>query len=220
MKKTTVLISLFLILYACFQPANIENVLSKNLDYENQSVKIELSNGISFDLGKSWVVLNNNEKIDLEKLVDKVFPVPIDFNTSLPFAANLYNLDGDVIGIMNVRIYPELDVSQKEIKNISSFEVDSIDSELKKSIETSLSSVNIKLVEWKGTNLSIINDKLFLITNYRRSDPVNKERIFSVYLFRFLDNEKSFTMTLSHNESNSDTYFSEIINIGSSIIIQ
>ncbi len=216
MKKTTVFISLFLILYACFQPANIENVLSKNLDYENQSVKIELSNGISFDLGKSWEVLNNNEKIDLEKLIDKLTLVPIDSNTSLPFAANLYNIDREVIAMMNVRIYNEAGVSQKELKNISSFEVDSIDSELKKAIELA----NIELVEWKGTDLSIINDKLFLITNYRRRSQVNKERIFSVYLFRFLDNEKSFTMTLSHNESNTDTYFSEIINIGSSIIIQ
>ena len=47
MKNRPILIFLFLTLYACSQ--NIENVL-KNLDYENRSVKIELSNGISFDL--------------------------------------------------------------------------------------------------------------------------------------------------------------------------
>ena len=49
MKNRPILIFLFLTLYACSQ--NIENVLFKNLDYENRSVKIELSNGISFDLG-------------------------------------------------------------------------------------------------------------------------------------------------------------------------
>tara|TARA_Y100001954_G_scaffold95085_1_gene104010 strand:- start:62 stop:613 length:552 start_codon:yes stop_codon:yes gene_type:complete len=182
-------------------------------------VKIELSNGISFDLGYSWDVLSNNTRIILEEYVDKVMAVPIDYNTSLPFAANLYNRDNEVIGIMNVRIYPEQEVSQNEIKNISSFEVDFFDSELKKGIENSLSQANIKLVEWKGTDLSTVNDKLFLISNYRRTSAVNKETIFSVYLFRFLDNEKSFTMTLSHNELNTDTYFSEIINIGSSIIV-
>ena len=218
MKNRPILVFLFLTLYACSQ--NIENVLFKNLDYENRSVKIELSNGISFDLGYSWDVLSNNTRIILEEYVDKVMAVPIDYNTSLPFAANLYNRDNEVIGIMNVRIYPEQEVSQNEIKNISSFEVDFFDSELKKGIENSLSQANIKLVEWKGTDLSTVNDKLFLISNYRRTSAVNKETIFSVYLFRFLDNEKSFTMTLSHNELNTDTYFSEIINIGSSIIIE
>ena len=38
-----------------------------------------------------------------------------DYNTSLPFAANLY-IEIKVIGIMNVRIYPEQEVSQNEIK--------------------------------------------------------------------------------------------------------
>ena len=91
MKNRPILIFLFLTLYTCSQ--NIENVLSKNLDYENRSVKIELSNGISFDLGYSWDVLSNNTRIILEEYVDKVMAVPIDYNTSLPFAANLYNRD-------------------------------------------------------------------------------------------------------------------------------
>ena len=122
MKNRPILIFIFLTLYACSQ--NIENVLSKNLDYENRSVKIELSNGISFDLGYSWDVLSNNSRIILEEYVDKVMAVPIDYKTSLPFAANFYNRDNEVIGIMNVRIYPEQEVSQNDIKNISSFEVD------------------------------------------------------------------------------------------------
>ena len=73
MKNRPILIFLFLTLYACSQ--NIENVLFKNLDYENRSVKIELSNGISFDLGYSWDVLSNNTRIILEEYVDKVMAV-------------------------------------------------------------------------------------------------------------------------------------------------
>jgi len=175
---------------------------------------IKLSNNINLNLSKNWKIINQKTRETLKKKVDELIFLKI--SSSLPFAANLYR-NGRVIGIMNIRVYPNIEIYQNEIRKISRDDLTFFDSELYKNVKKGVSLVGAKILHWKGSKLEIINNKIYIVSNYNRSSINKNEAIFNVKLFRLLDGKKSFTLTLSYDEKFKNFMLPEINKIAESI---
>jgi len=159
---------------------------------------LRLSNGLSFELPRNWVVLSGSQRITLDAAA--VAMAPIDITTSLPFAANLYDESGRTIAIMNVRIYPEMDISQSEVSSLSVAEVAEFDSILKQEMIPGMAANGLTVTEWLGTKLLRVGEFATLVTEYKRV-AVRGDGIFVVRLFRVFDESRSFTLTVSYLQS-------------------
>ncbi len=79
---------------------------------------VKLPKGVSIELPKNWVVFSNNQRIAL----DTAMKSALDLSgtgappSELPFAANLYDDRGRTLAILNIRYYPELDLSQADAR--------------------------------------------------------------------------------------------------------
>ncbi|MBN8733766.1 MAG: hypothetical protein J0L64_24740 [Acidobacteria bacterium] len=96
-------------------------------------VTVQLPKGVSLELPKNWVVLSKNQRITLDSSVSSRLDLSgIEHGSSdLPFAANCYDDRGNVIGIMNIRYYPDLDVTQDDARMLSPSDIEELDSTLK-----------------------------------------------------------------------------------------
>ena len=163
-------------------------------------VPIKLSNGISFVLPKNWMVIDTNTRTTLEASV--AARVPIEVDSSLPFAANLYDSNDRVIGIVNLRIYPNMDVYQNEVIGWNSSMMDEINQVLRNSLSEGVMLGGGEVTHWYGTEKARVNQKVYLLSKYRRRSAINPNSYFRVSLLRLLEGEKSFTLTMSYEEKN------------------
>ena len=70
--------------------------------------KISLPRGVSIELPKNWVVLSGNQRITLDSAVESGLDLSgiEQEGAEFPFAANYYDDEGNIIGILNIRYYP------------------------------------------------------------------------------------------------------------------
>ena len=175
-------------------------IFSNQLIAQNLYVHFKLTNGISFDLPKNWRVIDTNTRTTLDASVVARYPVKI--HSSLPFAANLYNSNNQTIGIMNIRVYPTMDVSQNEVINLNSSSLNEFNKQLRSSISNAVKLAGGQLIEWYGTEKVQIKQKVYLLTKYKRRSALDRNKYFKVSLLRLLDRNSSFTLTTSYDESN------------------
>jgi|TARA_B110000503_G_scaffold133841_1_gene211940 hypothetical protein len=173
-------------------------IFSNQLIAQNLYVHFKLTNGISFDLPKNWRVIDSNTRTTLDASVAARHPVKI--HSSLPFAANLYNSNNQTIGIMNIRVYPTMDVTQNEVVNLNSSSLNEFNKQLRSSISNGVKLAGGKLTEWYGTEKVNVNGKVYLLSKYKRQSAFNPNLYFKVNLLRLLDGQNSFTLTLSYEE--------------------
>lgn len=124
----------------------------------------------------------------------------MEIHSSLPFAANLYNSNNQTIGIMNIRVYPTMDVSQNEVINLNSSTLYEFNNQLRSSISNGVKLGGGQLTDWYGTEKVKVNGKYFLLSKYKRQSAFNPNLYFNVSLLRLLDGQNSFTLTLSYEE--------------------
>jgi hypothetical protein len=96
-------------------------------------VTVILPKGVSIDLPKNWVVLSNNQRVTLDTSVESRLDLSgIDQETSeLHFAANYYDDRGKTVAILNVRYYPQLDLSQADARSATIQDVQELDAAIK-----------------------------------------------------------------------------------------
>ena len=165
---------------------------------QNPFVSIKLSNGIYFELPRNWKVFDLNTKTTLESSVAARFPIKI--NSNLPFAANLYNTRNQTIGIMNIRLYPDIKFKQQDVSRLTFQDILDFNNLLKKNITKGVNLAGGTVTNWYGTEKIKIRNKVYLLSKYRRSSAINKNSFFKVSLLRLLDGRNSFTLTLSYEE--------------------
>ena len=111
---------------------------------------IGLPKGVSIDLPINWQVISNNQRITLDAYIETLFE-PLD--SDLPFAANYYNDNSVVEALVNIRYYPWIEVTQRDVLNATSEEVQYLDSELYKGILLSMKQIDGKIFPpGMGTN--------------------------------------------------------------------
>ena len=146
-------------------------IFSNQLIAQNLYVHFKLTNGISFDLPKNWRVIDSNTRTTLDASVAARYPVKI--HSSLPFAANLYNSNNQTIGIMNIRVYPTMNVSQNEVINLNSSSLNEFNKQLRSSISNGVNLAGGQLIEWYGTEKVNVNRKIYLLSEYKRQSAFN-----------------------------------------------
>ena len=186
---------LTLFLVCAFEIALILFVAAKSANADSPYAKINLSNGISFELPKNWMVIDQSTKTTLEASVIAQAPVPV--GSSLPFAANLFNAKKQTIAMANIRIYPHQTVTQREITQLSNLDLKSYNNEMERELRA---AKTLQLKSWFGTKKMTINNKTFLVTSYKRASTIRTNTFFMVTLYRLLNAKRSFTLTLSYDE--------------------
>ena len=166
---------------------------------------INLPKGVSIDVPINWQVMSNNQRITLDAYVETLYePIDSDF----PFAANYYNDNGKVDALLNIRYYPWIEITQKEVISATSDEVEFLDSVLHENISLSMKAVDGKILSWHGTKKEYINGVMTLLTEYRRYSGISISDA-RVRLVRVINGNKSFTLTVSYNDTLQSSFMLE-----------
>ena len=165
---------------------------------------VNLPKGVSIDVPINWQVISNNQRITLDAYVETLYePIDSDF----PFAANYYNDNSEVEALLNIRYYPWMEITQEDVFNASSDEVQYLDSMLNENILLAMKDVG-KLLSWNGTKKEYINGIIVLITEYRRYSNTTKDS-GRVRLVRVFNDNKSFTLTVSYDDRRQNSFMLE-----------
>ncbi len=177
--------------------------------------RITLSNGISFRLPTHWKILSKRKTEALDAEARSKISHIYSISSELPFAANEMD-DGRTVALLNIRVYPLIEISQDEVRMLAQVGLNEYDSELKKMIRISSEIVGFELRSWLGTKSRLVGDTLALETRYKRVSMTGKG-VFFVRLVRIIDGPKSFTLTVSYLESRDETSQSVIEHIVNSL---
>ena len=178
-------------------------ILGGEVKAESNFVTIQLPETVTVDLPRNWVIISSNKRITLDTWVESTFDsnnLP-DIDSNLPFAANYY-VDGITAGIINVRYYPTIIISQQDAKSVTAADIRFFDQELKESMISSMGKIGMNITSWEGTEKRTINGITALVTEYHR-ESLRGSGIFRVRLVRVFAGTRSFTLTVSYLESQS-----------------
>jgi hypothetical protein len=168
----------------------------------NNFVPIRLPHGVQIVLPKNWKILSENQLITIDSAVQStneragIFDASSDFN----FGANYYDEAGKTAAIMNVRYYPDLDISQLDARAAGSSDIRELDAALQESLVKAGQIFGFSVLVWNGTTKQVFNGITAFVTEYKRS-PLNNNGNFKVRLVRVFNGGKSFTMTVSYREN-------------------
>lgn len=167
----------------------------------NNFVPIRLPHGVQIELPRNWEALSNNQRITLDSTVQSrneragIFDASSDLN----FGANYYDEAGKTAAIMNVRYYPDSEISQTDARAAGQPDIRELDSALRESIVKAGQINGFTVLAWNGTSKQIINGTTAFVTEYKRS-PLKNNGNFKVRLVRIFNGSKSFTLTVSYRE--------------------
>lgn len=166
--------------------------------------RVKLPKGVSIEIPKNWVVLSGNQRITLDSAVESGLDLSgiKQEGSELPFAANYYDDKGNTLGIMNVRYYPQLELTQADAQSANAQDVRELDAALKENMIPSMKAFNMTVTSWAGTQKSVINGITVFLTEYQRKS-LKGSGGFRVRLVRVLAADKSFTVTVSYHEAAS-----------------
>ena len=178
---------------------------SYSVKAESNYRTVNLPKGVSIDVPINWQVMSNNQRITLDAYVETLYePLDSDF----PFAANYFNEYGKVDALLNIRYYPWIEITQKEVISATSDEVEYLDSVLHENILLSMKAVDGKILSWHGTKKEYINGVMTLLTEYRRYSGISTSDA-RVRLVRVINGTKSFTLTVSYNDTLQSSFLME-----------
>lgn len=165
---------------------------------------VTLPRGVTIDLPKNWVVLSNNQRITLDTFVESGLDLSgtAQVPSELPFAANYYDDHRNTIAILNIRYYPQFDLSQSDARNATSLDVQELDSALKENMLKEMKAFGMSITSWIGTSKTEISGITAFVTEYRRAS-LKGAGDFRVRLVRVFADDRSFTLTVSYLESAS-----------------
>jgi hypothetical protein len=160
-------------------------------------VRVPLGKGASIEVPKNWVVLSGNRRTTIDSFVEaKGYRLT---ESTLSFAANLYDDHGKTIALINARFYPDNPITQTEAKQAASADLKEIDVEMRKAIEAPLKAMGGRVLTWYGSKMQVINGLYVLVHEHQHSGAgeVDVRRVRGVRVWR---SPRSFTVTLSYRE--------------------
>lgn len=164
-------------------------------------VVVRLPRGVSIELPKNWVVLSSNQRITLDSYIESALDLSGtgQETSDLPFAANLYDDRGRTIGIVNIRYYPMLELSQADARAATPAETQELDSVLRAQLIPEMANLNLNVTSWLGTTKADVGGATAFVTQYERAAK-GVPGHFRVRLVRVFAAERSFTLTTSYSD--------------------
>jgi len=160
-------------------------------------VRVPLSNGASIEIPKNWIVLSGNVRTTIETFVEAKGYRQTE--SSLKFAANLYDDHGKTLALLNVFFYPDNPITQVEARQVTPTDLKGIDVEMRKSFEAPLRAMGVKMLNWYGSKMQVINGLHVLVHEHQHSG-VGDAGVTRVRGLRVWRSPRSFTVTLSYQE--------------------
>lgn len=160
-------------------------------------VRVPLGKGASIEIPKNWVVLSGNQRTTIDTFVEaKGYRLT---ESTLSFAANLYDDKGKTRALMNARFYPENPITQSEARQATAADLKDIDVELRKVAEVPLKAMGVRMLNWYGSKMQVINGLYVLVHEHQHSGAGDSgvTRVRGVRVWR---SPRSFTVTLSYRE--------------------
>lgn len=170
-------------------------------------VGVSLPKGVKIQMPRNWEILSNNSRISLDSFLQaKYQPLGMyDASSDLNFAANCYDDAGKTVAMLNTRYYPDIQVTQADVRAASKAEVDEFDATIRSGVIQGTQVSGYSILRWYGTTKDIIDGKVVLITEYERS-PTNDNGNFRVRLIRILNGSSSFTLMISYRVRNENLF--------------
>ncbi len=162
-------------------------------------VIVNLQKGVTVSIPSNWVRFTNESRGHLNQAVaDSLGSHGLTYSPSdLSFAANLYDAQGEVVAMFNIRYYPEQTLTQSEVLSFTKQDLTDIDHALRSELYQVASAMKRPILSWGGTKRDVVNGYSTLLTEYCRPSP---NGAFRVRLLRVLDASSSFTITVSYRE--------------------
>ncbi len=167
----------------------------------NNFVPIRLPHGVQVELPRNWEALSKNQRITLDSAVQSRNERAgmFDASSDLNFGANYYDEAGKTAAIMNLRYYPDLEISQTDARVAGQPDIRELDNVLRESIVKAGQINGFTVLAWNGTSKQVINGTTAFVTEYKRS-PLKNNGNFKVRLVKIFNGSKSFTLTVSYRE--------------------
>lgn len=161
-------------------------------------IRVQLGKGSSIEIPKNWVVLSGNKRTTIDTYVEAMGFRQTE--STLNFAANLYDDRGKTLALVNARFYPDNPFTQTEARLVTSEVIKEFDVEFRRVTETTLKAVGIKLLNWYGSQMQVINGLHVLVHEHRTSGAsgAGVERVCGLRIWR---SPRSFTVTIAYRES-------------------
>lgn len=167
-------------------------------------IRIPLGKGASIEVPKNWVVFSNKKLVTLDAFVEaKGFKLT---ESSLVFAANLYDGQKKTMASINVRFYPDNTLTQAEVRQATANELRELDVELRQIVRTSLNKMGIRMEKWFGTRILNING-LYALVHEHQQNNIGSDESTIVRGLRVLSSPRSFTATISYREREAAILF-------------
>lgn len=167
----------------------------------NNFIPILLPNGVRIEVPRNWVVLSSNARITIDAAVqsrNEPFGV-FDASSELNFAANYFDETGQTAALMNIRYYPDFDISQADVRDMRPSDIQELDDVLRQAVVSSSQINGFSILTWNGTAKRVINGNTVFVTEYKRS-PTKGSSNFVLRLVRVFNGSRSFTLTVSYND--------------------
>ncbi len=160
-------------------------------------VRVPLGKGASIEVPKNWVVLSGNQRTTIDTFVEAKGYRQTE--STLNFAANLYDDRGKTLALVNARFYPDNPITQAEARQVTSADLKEIDVEMRKAAEPPLKAMGARMLNWYGSNMRVINGVYVLVHEHQHSGA-GDAGVTRVRGLRVWRSPRSFTVTLSYRE--------------------
>lgn len=160
-------------------------------------IRVPLGKGASIEVPKNWVVLSDNQRTTIDAFVEAKGYRQTE--STLGFAANLYDDRGKTIALVNARFYPDNPITQAEARQVTSADLKEIDVEMRKVAEAPLKAMGIRMLNWYGSKMQVING-LYILMHEHQHSGAGDAGVTRVRGLRVWRSPRSFTVTLSYRE--------------------
>lgn len=163
-------------------------------------VRVPLGNGASIEVPKNWVVLSGNRRTTIDTFVEaKGYRLT---ESTLSFAANLYDDRGKHLALVNARFYPDNPITQAEARQVTSADLKEIDMKMQKATEAEANAMGFRILNWHASKMKVING-LYVLVHEHQDSGVGDAGVTRVRRLRVWRSPHSFTVTLSYRERES-----------------
>lgn len=208
MRTLTLILTILLSNFCFAQTTDFENYKLSNIGYISIPTKMEIQSG---DYKKLAEVV--------QKEMGKRFGYEISSNRIVFQQKGLNNSEKSGFASY-ARVILETDIGnygdyEKLTNNYTATqaELNELSSEMKKEMQSSFSGTGLKLISWYGISITKVNGRTALKISYLRQ--LNDNPYVVVNMYKFQNNDRLHTLTLSYRQSDETTWkplFSQILN--------
>lgn len=161
--------------------------------------RVELGKGASILVPVNWSVLSGSQRLTLDAWVEAQGLKKTA--SDLPFAANLYDEQGETVALINARFYPKGQLTQADARRATATDLEDADRAIRRAAEPAMKASGLRVTKWVGSKMRVINGRYVQVYEYQYVDP--KRITWRTRLLRVWHGPQSFTVTLSYRERDS-----------------